>query len=89
MPMQDWRPTNAMENLTGNWVYYACTAVNAFANIHFSRHVDNGADDHMATNDGAYYYYGVTGTFNQAARQADQSIRQALYDAWQDYFNVR
>ncbi|WP_280524979.1 hypothetical protein [Streptomyces inhibens] len=43
----------------------------------------------MATNDGAYYYYGVTGTFNQAAQQADQSIRQALYDAWQDYFSVR
>ncbi|AJT66371.1 hypothetical protein [Streptomyces chattanoogensis] len=89
MPMQDWRPTNAMENLTGNWVYYVCTAVNAFANIHFSRHVDNSAEDHMATNDGAYYYYGVTGTFNQAAQHADQSIRQALYDAWQDYFKVQ
>ncbi|MFB6784525.1 hypothetical protein ACFCX0_46515 [Streptomyces sp. NPDC056352] len=88
MPMQNWRITNAMENVTGNWVYYICTAVTAFSNLHFSRHVDNPSDDHMATNDGAYYYYGATGTFNQAAQYADQSVRQALVDAWNDYFRV-
>jgi hypothetical protein len=86
--MQDWRIANAMENLTGNWVYYACATVAAFANIHFSRHVDNPSDDHMATNDGAYYYYGVTGTFNQAAQHAAPAVRQMLVDAWNDYFRV-
>lgn len=89
MPMNNWHITNAMENQTGNWVYYICTAVGAFANLHFSRHVDNPADDHMATNDRSYYYYGLTGTFNQAAQQATPAIRQALVDAWNDYFTVR
>ncbi len=88
MPMDNWRITNAMENATGNWVYYICTAVASFANLHFSRHVDNPAEDHMATNDGAFYYYGVTGTFNQAAQHADQSVRQMLIDAWNDYFTT-
>lgn len=89
MPMQDWRPTNAMENLTGNWVYYVCTAINAFANIHMSRNMEDRSRDHVATNDGAYYYFGNSGTFNQAAQRADESDRQALFNAWTDYFNVR
>ena len=89
MSMSDWTIANAMENLTGNWVYYVCTSVAAFASLHMSRHVGSHGEDHVATNDGLYYYYGVTGTFNQAAQHAPQAVRQMLVDAWENYFAVR
>lgn len=87
MSMSDWKISNSSENNTGNWVYYVCTVLAQFANIHFSRHVDNPADDHMATNDNQYYYYGVTGTFNAAAQHAPQAVRDTLVQAWQNYFS--
>ncbi|MGA5702423.1 hypothetical protein [Peterkaempfera bronchialis] len=89
MSMSDWKITGQLENLTGNWVYYVCSGIAAFANLHLSRHVDNPGQDHVATNNGEYYYYGVTGTFNQAAQHAPQAVRQALVDAWNNYFTVR
>ncbi|MDI5963447.1 hypothetical protein POF50_008150 [Streptomyces sp. SL13] len=89
MTMSDWKITGAMENLTGDWVYYVCTGVAAFAQLHMSRHVDSPGDDHMATNDRRYYYYGVTGTFNAAARAAPQAVRQLLVDAWRNYYSVQ
>lgn len=86
--MNDWRITNSMENLTGNWVYYIHIAGQiVLQNIHFSRHVDAPGDDHMATNDGQYYYYGFTGTFNDV--NMPQAIRDALVEAWENYFSVR
>ncbi|MFF9480571.1 hypothetical protein [Streptomyces sp. NPDC014733] len=84
--MSDWTISNSKENNTGNWVYYVCTVFAQFANIHFSRHVDVPGQDHMATNDNQYYYYGVTGTFNTPNMPA--SVRQALVDAWNNYFTV-
>ncbi|WP_422884764.1 hypothetical protein [Nannocystis pusilla] len=89
MSMNDWKIANALENLTGNWVYYVCNTIAAFANIHFSRHVDNPGDDHMATNDNEYYYYGYTGIFSHRGGGAvPQAIRDALYQAWRNYFQV-
>jgi hypothetical protein len=86
--MSDWRITGHIENNTGDWVYYAYTAANAlFQTIHFSRHVDAPRDDHMATNDNLYYYYGFTGTFN--TQNMPQNIREALTAAWRDYFSTR
>jgi hypothetical protein len=89
MAMSDWKITGALENLTGNWVYYVCNGVAAFAGLHMSRHVDNPGEDHVATNDGRYYYYGFTGTFNVAAQHAGEAVRQSLVNAWKDYFTVR
>ncbi|MER7396468.1 hypothetical protein ABT381_13200 [Streptomyces sp. NPDC000151] len=86
MAMSDWRPNNAAPN---DWVYYVCTTIAAFANVHLSRSVDNPAQDHSAINGGNLYYFGVTGTFSPAAQQADPGIRQLLVDAWTDYFTVR
>ncbi|MDB9372348.1 hypothetical protein [Nodularia sphaerocarpa] len=86
--MDNWKVTGSIENNTGNWVYYAYTAANAiFQTIHFSRHVDIPREDHMATNDNLYYYYGFTGTFN--TQNIPENIRKALTDAWRDYFSVR
>ena len=88
MSMSDWHITNARENNTGNWVYYvASAALSLFQNIHFSRHVDIPGQDHMATNDNRYYYYGYTGTFNTPNMPA--AIRDALVQAWNNYFTVR
>ncbi|WP_445249343.1 hypothetical protein [Microcoleus sp. OTE_8_concoct_300] len=85
--MGDWKLTNAKENLTGNWVYYVYSAANAlYQGIHFSRHVDNSYDDHIATDDRMYYYYGNTRSFNTP--NIPQQIRDTLIKAWQDYFSV-
>jgi len=88
MSMTDWKITGNRENRTGNWVYYvASAALHAFHDIHFSRHVDNHFEDHMATNDNKYYYFGNTGTFN-TPRMPD-AIRDTLVQAWNNYFSVR
>ena len=85
--MSDWKITNAIENQTGNWVYYIYTgAITALQNIHFSRHIDQIGEDHMATNDGNYYYYGFTGTFN--TNDISEYIRDALVNAWNNYFQA-
>lgn len=87
MSMSDWKVTGSRENLTGNWVYYAYTAANAlFRAIHFSRHVDIGGEDHMATNDNHYYYYGWTKTYND--NNMPDQYKDALKKAWEDYFKV-
>jgi hypothetical protein len=87
MSMSDWGITNAIENLTGNWVYYIYTAGQvAYQNIHFSRYMDDPSRDHMATNDNQYYYYGFTGTYN--TNDMPQDIREALLAAWNSYFSV-
>ncbi len=86
--MSSWSTTGSRENNTGNWVYYVYTAANAlYQGIHFSRHVDSPGNDHMATNDGLYYYFGYTGTFNTP--NIPGNIRQELVQAWRDYFTVR
>jgi len=87
MPMDDWVITNYRDSsLTGPWVYYRNLVNPNFADIHFSRCVDDSNRDHMATNDRAYYYFGVTNTFNPVV--VPQGTQQTLIDAWQDYFAV-
>ncbi|MEH1938946.1 MAG: hypothetical protein V7L01_01835 [Nostoc sp.] len=88
--MDDWRISNAVENNTGNWVYYVYNGANAlFASYHMSRNADNRSRDHMATfvNGITYYYFGNTGTFNIPNLPAN--IAQTLVNAWRDYYNVR
>ena len=87
MPMDDWEITNYRDSsLTGTWVYYRNPVDPNFANIHFSRCCDDPNRDHMATNDRAYYYFGVTNTFNPFA--VPLGTQQTLISAWQDYFTV-
>lgn len=86
--MGNWKITSALENLTGNWVYYVYSAANViYQGIHFSRHMDNPYDDHMATNDRMYYYYGNTESFNTP--NIPPQTRDKLINAWRDYFSVR
>ena len=87
MPMDDWVITDYRDSsLTGTWVYYMNSVNPNFANIHFSRCVDDPNRDHTATNDRAYYYFGQTNTFNTAA--VPLGTQQTLISAWQDYFTV-
>ena len=82
--MTDWVITNYVDSsLTGTWVYYLNPN---FPGIHFSRCVDDGNRDHVATNDRAYYYFGVTRTFSTPATPA--LTQQTLINAWNDYFTV-
>jgi hypothetical protein len=83
MGMGDWSITGAIENNTGDWVYYENPN---FQGIHFSRHVDNHDEDHMGDGQGRYYY-GVTGTYNGAAL-ASGAVQAELLRAWEDYFTV-
>lgn len=84
MPMINWVITNYRDsNLTGTWVYYLNPN---FRGIHFSRCVDDSNRDHMATDDGVYYYYGVTRTFNTPAIPPE--MQHVLMHAWKDYFTV-
>ena len=84
--MSDWVIANYVDSsLTGAWVYYL-NLKPKFQNIHFSRCVDNGDRDHVATDDGAYYYFGVTGTFNTTPPSI---TKKRLKDAWKDYFTVQ
>lgn len=82
--MDDWTITNYVDSsLTGTWVYYRN---HDFPGIHFSRCVDDANRDHTATDDRAYYYFGVTRTFNTPATPA--VTQRQLIDAWNDYFTV-
>ncbi|MCL6293908.1 hypothetical protein [Jejuia spongiicola] len=83
--MTDWKISNYTDPLHINqtWVYY--TNPN-FPNIHMSRSVDNPNQDHMATNNRLYYYYGVTNTFNVFG--IPLVVQTNLTDAWKDYFTV-
>jgi hypothetical protein len=82
--MIDWVIANHTdEHLIGTWVYYISPN---FPGIHFSRSVDDPNRDHMATNDGAYYYFGVTRTFNTPTTPLETQL--ALIAAWRDYFTV-
>ncbi|MEV0599656.1 hypothetical protein AB0I82_10205 [Streptomyces sp. NPDC050315] len=83
MAMNDWRISNSSPN---DWVYYVCAA---FANVHFSRSVDDNAKSHMAMDGGNQYYFGFTGTFSPAAQAASQEVRELLVRAWEDYFTVK
>src|SRR5690606_8827718 len=54
--MDDWKVNSYAD--TNNrpytsWVYYQNSN---FQGIHFSRHVNNNSQDHMATDDRTYYY---------------------------------
>lgn len=77
-----WVKSNYVDpSLTGTWVYY----VNPnFPDIHFSHSVDNPKLDHMATNDGLHYYYGVTKTFQYTDYALETQL--LLIAAWRDYF---
>ena len=87
MPMNDWVITSYRDSsLTGTWVYYINPVNPKFANIHFSRCVDGGNRDHMATNDRAYYYFGMTKTFNTP--DVPHATQEILINAWEDYFTV-
>jgi len=84
MPMDNWEVTTYRDStLTGIWVYYKNPN---FANIHFSRCVDDPNRDHMATDDRAYYYFGMTQTFNTPA--VPEATQRILISAWQDYFTL-
>lgn len=82
--MTNWVITNYVdESLEGSWEHY----VNPnFRGIHFSRCVDDASRDRVATDDGAYWYFGATKTFNTPA--APLATQQTLIDAWKDYFTV-
>jgi hypothetical protein len=85
MSMSDWRPNNMSAN---EWVYYVYTAgVAAFNALHMSRNPFDSMQDHMATNDNQFYYYGNTGTFNTPNIPA--AIRSALQGAWSDFYTVQ
>jgi hypothetical protein len=87
MAMNNWQITSfkpAWGATAVGWVYYISQA---FANIHFSRSVDDPFRDHMATNDAHYYYFGHDGTFNTA--NIPQTIKDQLVKAWNDYFTVQ
>jgi hypothetical protein len=84
MGMTDWKVTNYKDpSLSGEiWVYYSNPT---FKQIHFSRSVDTPDRDHTATDDGRYYYFGVTKTFNT---EMPANIQQELTNGWADYFTV-
>ena len=82
--MINWVISNYKDrSLTGAWVYYLNPN---FPGIHFSRSVDDPRLDHMATNDGQYYYFGVTKTFNTHTTPLETQL--TLIAAWRDYFTV-
>lgn len=90
MAMNNWNIANWSPawgpNAVG-WVYYVAQA---FANVHFSRSVDDPSLDHMATNDEPkYYYYGNSSPPGFNNNNVPQNIRDLLVKAWQDYFTVR
>lgn len=74
----NWVITNYKDpSLKGTWEFY----VNPnFPGIHFSRCVDNPKLDHMATNDGSHYYFGVTRTFQYIDYVLDTQL--TLNAAW-------
>lgn len=84
--MADWTvssyrdPSNPAKE---TWVYYENVD---FPGIHMSRCVTDNNKDHMATNDGTAYYYGVSKTFNSPTIPA--ATQTNLTDAWKDYFKV-
>lgn len=87
MSMSDWIISNTpLENAgeTG-WVYYVNAAFPVA--LHISRYAFDAFRDHVATNDGRYYYFGNTGTFNTPNVPGD--IAQALRGAWSNFFTVR
>ncbi|HBB88613.1 MAG TPA: hypothetical protein DC047_13460 [Blastocatellia bacterium] len=82
--MDDWKITNYVDpTLPGTWVYYRNPN---FPNLHFSRCVDDGDRDHVATDDRVFYYFGVLKTFNTPA--IPLHTQRTLIDAWNDYFTV-
>jgi hypothetical protein len=85
MSMSDWRPNN----MSGNeWVYYVYAAgVAAFRALHMSRNPFDVFQDHMATNDNQYYYYGNTNSFNTP--NMPQNVRDTLVAAWRDFYTVQ
>jgi hypothetical protein len=85
MTMSDWRQNNMAPN---EWVYYVYTAgVAAFQALHMTRNPFDSMQDHMATNDNQYYYYGNTDSFNTASMP--DVVRNALVAAWRDFYTVR
>ncbi len=82
--MTDWKVTNYTDSTLNNtWVYKENPG---FPNIHMSASVDQPTKTHMATNDGLYYYYGFTKTFNLGVPLVTQ---QQLMSAWDNYYTVK
>jgi hypothetical protein len=84
MSMSDWTISNTpLENAgeTG-WVYYVNRAITT---LHISRYAFDVFRDHVATNDGLYYYFPNTNSFNT---DVPAQIKQALQDAWSNFFTV-
>ncbi|MEM8723249.1 MAG: hypothetical protein AAGE84_28850 [Cyanobacteria bacterium P01_G01_bin.39] len=85
--MNNWKIVNYIDPVLENrksWVYYKNFE---FQNIHFSRCIANSNQDHMATDDHEYYYYGVTKSFNK--RNIPDDIKNLLVRGWNNYFSVR
>ncbi|WP_211830367.1 hypothetical protein [Kistimonas asteriae] len=83
--MPDWIVSNFEDDsLNESWVYYKNKN---YAEIHFSRSIDEPVRDHMATDDRKFYYFGHTKTFNRD--DVPSNIINRLVNAWDDYFTVR